>query len=304
MGSTFVKEHLTIINKDNMKKILVFIVLLSGKSAFSQIVFPSFLQGTWKVENKEIYEHWDKLNEQTLKGFSYQISNGQITVSEYLEIIQRKREIVYTATVIGQNQGISVEFKQTNGDSILIFENPNHDFPKKISYKKISDTELFVNVSDGGQKGFSYRLNKQIPEKQGINTSSNPNYDRALAEKLGADDYGMKSYIFVILKTGNNPTTTDNNEISELFRGHLDNITRLVKEEKLIIAGPMGKNEKNYRGIFVLSNVETTEDAHLLLQTDPAIKAGLLDAELYDWYGSAALPEYLPISDKIRKLKP
>jgi len=29
-----------------------------------------------------------------------------------------------------------------------------------------------------------------------------------------------------------------------------------------------------------------------------------LDMELFSWYGSAALPEYLPFSDKIWKAKP
>ncbi len=35
--------------------------------------------------------------------------------------------------------------------------------------------------------------------------------------------------------------------------------------------------------------------------TDPAVKAGLLDAELYQSYGSAALPLYLPFHDKVKK---
>jgi uncharacterized protein len=38
------------------------------------------------------------------------------------------------------------------------------------------------------------------------------------------------------------------------------------------------------------------------LQTDPTIKAKVLDAELYGWYGSAALPMYLPASEKVNKL--
>jgi hypothetical protein len=46
------------------------------------------------------------------------------------------------------------------------------------------------------------------------------------------------------------------------------------------------------------------DEAKELMQTDPAIKADLLDVELYDWYGSAALPEYLDASDKIWKEKP
>lgn len=133
--------------------------------------------------------------------------------------------------------------------------------------------------------------------------TTNPNYNKELADKLGGDDYGMKSYFFVILKTGTN-TTTDKEFISESFRGHLDNINRLVEEGKLIVAGPLGKNENNYRGIFILNNIKSIEEAVKLLQTDPAIKNRLLDYEIFTWYGSAALPEYLPFSDKIWKSKP
>lgn len=133
--------------------------------------------------------------------------------------------------------------------------------------------------------------------------TSNPNYDKALADKLGGDDYGMKSYFFVILKTGTN-TTTDKELINESFKGHMENIHKLVEEKKLIIAGPLGKNENNYRGIFILDNIKSIEEAEELLQTDPAIKNGLLGFEIFNWYGSAALPEYLPFSDKIWKSKP
>lgn len=135
-----------------------------------------------------------------------------------------------------------------------------------------------------------------------IGQTVNPNYDPALAQTLGADDYGMKSYILVILKTGNN-STTDKAVIDSCFRGHLNNIGRLAEAGKLIVAGPIGKNEQSYRGIFIL-NVTTPEEANELLQTDPAIKENLLEAELYKWYGSAALPAYLETSDKIWKAKP
>lgn len=134
-------------------------------------------------------------------------------------------------------------------------------------------------------------------------TISNPNYDSVLAEKLGADDYGMKSYFLVILKTGTN-TTADDAMISKSFRGHMDNINKLVESGQLIVAGPLGKNDNQYRGIFILNNIKTMEEADALLQTDLAIKNGLLAYELYPWYGSAALSEYLPYSDKVWKQKP
>lgn len=134
-------------------------------------------------------------------------------------------------------------------------------------------------------------------------SNKNPNYDPILAEKLGSDSYGMKSYYFVILKTGSNDTK-DKKYINECFVGHLKNIQRLVDENKLIVAGPLGKNSLNYRGIFILNNISTLEEAKAILETDPAIKSKLLDYELMDWYGSAALPLYLLESEKIWKEKP
>lgn len=129
---------------------------------------------------------------------------------------------------------------------------------------------------------------------------SNPNYDADLAARLGADDYGMKKFVLVMLKTGENQST-DKALLDSCFTGHMNNITRLVEEGKMIVAGPLVKNEKTYRGIFIL-DVESLEEAAELMQTDPAISAGFLEPELYSWYGSAALPEYLEASDKVWKV--
>ena len=129
----------------------------------------------------------------------------------------------------------------------------------------------------------------------------NPDYDSTLAKKFGSDDYGMKSYVFVILKTGSN-TTTDKAFIDSCFAGHMANIVRLVNEGKLIVAGPLGKNDNAYRGVFIF-NVSTIEEAQKLVETDPAINSKLLDVDLYNWYGSAALPEYLESALKVGKYK-
>lgn len=129
----------------------------------------------------------------------------------------------------------------------------------------------------------------------------NPDYDSTLAKKYGADDYGMKNYVLAILKTGSY-TTTDKAFIDSCFNGHMANIVRLSNEGKLIVAGPLGNNDKSYRGIFIF-NVSTIDEARNLVETDPAINSGLLDVDLYNWYGSAALPEYLDAAFKVGKYK-
>lgn len=150
---------------------------------------------------------------------------------------------------------------------------------------------LFISIS-------ALSETKEKPETK----ISNENYDAELAIRVGADDYGMKSYVFVILKSGENKST-DKELRNKSFRGHLDNIRRLVDEDKLVIAGPFGNNDKDFRGLFIL-NVTTVKAAEALMATDPAISAGYLKAEMYEWYGSAAISEYLEASDKVWKTKP
>ena len=137
----------------------------------------------------------------------------------------------------------------------------------------------------------AFALQSQAQEK--------PKYDEALAKKLGADNYGMKMYVLVILKTGSNISATKA-QTDSLFKGHMANIDKLAKENKLLVAGPLGRNDKQYRGIFIF-NTKSLEEARAWLATDPAISSKLLDAELFNWYGSAALPEYLPFHDKVQK---
>lgn len=132
-------------------------------------------------------------------------------------------------------------------------------------------------------------------------TAQNSTYNKTLADSLGSDEYGMKMYTLVILKTGTN-TTTDKTLVDSLFGGHMKNIQRLASEGLLVVAGPLQKNDKSYRGIFIL-NVKTSAEAKALLDTDPAVKSGLLEAEIYGWYGSAALPMYLPYHEKVQKTK-
>jgi len=137
---------------------------------------------------------------------------------------------------------------------------------------------------------FGLRLNAQT------NTET---YDSTLAKRLGADERGMKSYILVILKSG--PNKLEQGPVREnLFKGHFENINRMAESGKLVIAGPLEDNNNSYRGIFIL-NVKTKDEAKDLLKSDPTIREKIFDADLYEWYGSAAISEYLKVQKRIEK---
>lgn len=133
---------------------------------------------------------------------------------------------------------------------------------------------------------------------QAQNTET-PVYDSVLARSLGADDYGMKSYLLVILKTGTYETT-DQVERDSLFKGHFSNMDQLAEEGKLVLAGPFGKNDKQFRGLFLL-NTTSEEEAMDWLNNDPTIKSGLFVVDLIPWYGSAAISTHLDIHKKIQR---
>lgn len=144
----------------------IFISMISPAiSVIAQPVLPTFLEGTWKMASREVYEQWEMLDDGSLKGTSYRLNNGEKAVTEYLEIRRKGKAIIYTATVFNQNEGKGIDFILQRPDSLTwSFENPEHDFPKKIVYRKRSDTEIYVEVSDGREKGFAYVMDKLLED--------------------------------------------------------------------------------------------------------------------------------------------
>lgn len=119
-------------------------------------------------------------------------------------------------------------------------------------------------------------------------TAEERTYDAELAKRLGADERGMKMYVLCILKTGPKDAEIKGKEREEIFAGHFANIGRLADEGKLAVAGPFGKNDRAWRGLYIF-NVATIEKAEKLVVLDPAVKAGVFVYELTPWYGSAAM---------------
>ena len=123
-------------------------------------------------------------------------------------------------------------------------------------------------------------------------------YDSLLAAEYGADDYGMKKYIFAFLYRGSN-TEVDSAKSMALQRAHLENIQRMARDGKLILAGPF-LDRDSLRGIYIF-NVPTLEEAEALTNSDPAIQAGILRMELKEWYGAAGLMAVNELNEKVTK---
>lgn len=138
--------------------------------------------------------------------------------------------------------------------------------------------------------GFAHGQSGIVPTK--------PTFDAELAKKVGADDFGMKSYVLVVLKTGPNKIPAGK-ERDEMFKGHFANMQRLAAEGKLALAGPLDGVD-GWRGLFIFA-VADIEEAKKLTATDPVIIKGEMVAEYHKYYGSAALMLVNESQDKVAK---
>lgn len=92
----------------------------------------------------------------------------------------------------------------------------------------------------------------------------------------------MKRYFLALLHKGPTWAPGESAEAQKLQEGHLANIRRLAAEGKLALAGPF-EDAGDLRGLFVL-DAATMEEARALCDSDPAIAAGRLRAEILAWW--------------------
>lgn len=116
----------------------------------------SWLIGKWGNTTPEgaLSEFWEKKNDSTYHGESYFVVGGKDTVfSESIELTEANGKLAYIVTMPGQNNEKPVRFDLTSGDeNSMVFENPAHDFPNKITYKKVSNDSLVAEIH-GTQNG-------------------------------------------------------------------------------------------------------------------------------------------------------
>ncbi len=94
----------------------------------------------------------------------------------------------------------------------------------------------------------------------------------------------IKQFWLVMIKTGpKDKEIKDSTERSKIFAGHFSNMERLHSEGILKAAGPFGKNDFTWRGLFIL-DCKTKEEAETYVKTDPAVAAGVFIVDIVPWF--------------------
>ena len=144
-----------------MRKFLFIAILLTiSNGMVSRLLFINnkmetfnWMIGSWKMETKPgaILETWIYRNDSTLSGESIRINfTGGTDLLEKIQLVCRNKEYFFISTAQGQNDDKPVKFKITTySETGFVAENPEHDFPKRISYNLMSKDSIHAFI-DGG----------------------------------------------------------------------------------------------------------------------------------------------------------
>ncbi|HEU0252267.1 MAG TPA: DUF6265 family protein [Pyrinomonadaceae bacterium] len=123
----------------------------------------SWIAGDWQTApggRAQIEEHWTQVAGASMMGMSRTVAGEKTVEFEYLRIEQRADGVYYVAHPKGRCPG--TDFKLTRASATeAVFENPQHDFPKRIIYRKGADDSLTASIDAGeGSKAMSFAFKK------------------------------------------------------------------------------------------------------------------------------------------------
>ncbi len=129
------------------------------------------IEGNWycNYEGIILKETWESSGAKQLSGIASKIENGEEKVAEYLEVKMEGDKLVYIASVVEQNDGKPITFKESvQSSNSITFVNAEHDFPQYITYEVIDDLNLLVTIgmlpSEISKDKMEFRFSRKLPD--------------------------------------------------------------------------------------------------------------------------------------------
>lgn len=125
----------------------------------STITDLAWMSGGWRSApggRAQIEEFWTAPAGGSMMGMSRTIAGDKMVEFEFLRLEQRADGIYYVASPKGRCPATDFRLTNLSGQEAT-FENPQHDFPKRIIYRKNSDGSLVASIDGGaGTKSRSF----------------------------------------------------------------------------------------------------------------------------------------------------
>lgn len=116
-----------------------------------------WILGTWETAGgRQIFrESWVRLSGETWEGVGRVLDadSRDVASEESLRLVGMGGRLFYLAKV--EHNDLPIAFAATACSTAHVaFENPDHDFPKRIVYRRIDSDNITVDVDDGQGQGF------------------------------------------------------------------------------------------------------------------------------------------------------
>ena len=124
------------------------------------------LEGMWLMKTSKgfIGEEWKKVDQDYLQNRGFMIRGMDTIITETVALRNKADGIFYISTVEQQNNKQPVAFKLTSGSKgSFVFENPEHDFPKRITYQLVNKDSVYAWIDGGAanpRKRSSFEYNR------------------------------------------------------------------------------------------------------------------------------------------------
>ena len=119
----------------------------------------AWLSGDWQTApggRALIEEHWTVPAGGTMIGMGRVVAGEKTAEFEFLRIEQRGNDLYYVANPNANCPQTDFKLTRLTGQEV-IFENPAHDYPKRVMYRKNSDGSLVASIDAGeGTKSQSF----------------------------------------------------------------------------------------------------------------------------------------------------
>ena len=126
-------------------------------SACSSLEAARWLLGSWLADgdNRVVTETWLEASATTFAGagLTRARTGGKVVDGEALRLVAMADAVFYLAKVAHNDYPVAFRLTTCEADR-LVFENPGHDFPRRLEYRRIDADRMEVFVSDGADRGF------------------------------------------------------------------------------------------------------------------------------------------------------
>ena len=134
--------------------ISAFAAVASAQEARPHLQSLAFIAGCWEINRPEskslVSEQWMTAEGGAMVGMSRTVKNGKMTAFEFLRIVESDAGIHYISKPSQNKEETAFKLVKWSANDAT-FENPTHDFPQRIIYRR-DKTNLFARI-EGNNEG-------------------------------------------------------------------------------------------------------------------------------------------------------